>query len=131
MCSILEYSVNKAELLQSPYDTCVVVITPDTYSNNIIVAVTGFVAYLVAGSLINALGNKFIQDFGFIIASICGIALYWSSYALTTLIITALFVCVGSISLTSAIGTSVNLFPTSLRTMIVSLSMTFGRQWVQ
>ncbi|TMW51424.1 hypothetical protein DOY81_003491 [Sarcophaga bullata] len=127
MCSILEYSVNKTKLVQSSDDTCVVVITPATYSNNIIVAVTGFVAYLVAGSLINALGNKFIQVFGLVIAGTCGIALYWSSSALTTLIITALYVCMGSISSTSAIGTSVNLFPTSLRTMIVSLSMMFGR----
>ncbi|XP_065364157.1 uncharacterized protein LOC135957355 [Calliphora vicina] len=130
MCSILEYSVNKTEMVQmvqNSEENCVVVITPATYTNNIIVAVTGLLAYLVAGSLINALGNKRIQVFGLVIAGTCGIALYWSSSALTTLIISALYVCMGSISSTSAIGTSVNLFPTSLRTMIVSLSMMFGR----
>ncbi|KAM7346573.1 uncharacterized protein ACRADG_006449 [Cochliomyia hominivorax] len=127
MCSILEYSINKTEMVQSPEKDCVVVITPATYTNNIIVAMTGLVAYLVAGSLINALGNKRIQVFGLIIAGTSGIALYWSSSSLTTLIISSLYVCMGSISSTSAIGTSVNLFPTSLRTMIVSLSMMFGR----
>ncbi|KAI8125492.1 hypothetical protein FF38_02310 [Lucilia cuprina] len=130
MCSILEYSVNKTQMVQTvqnPVESCVVVITPATYTNNIIVAVTGFVAYLVAGSLINALGNKRIQVFGLLIAGTSGIALFWSSSALTTLIISSLYVCMGSISSTSAIGTSVNLFPTSLRTMIVSLSMMFGR----
>ncbi|XP_073831034.1 uncharacterized protein [Musca autumnalis] len=127
MCTILEYSVNKTELVKNPVDECVVIITPSSYTNNIIVACVGFVTYLVAGTLINALGNKRIQVIGLTAAGTCGIALYWSSSSLSTLIITAMYSALGSMSATSSIGTSVNLFPTSLRTMIVSLTMMIGR----
>ncbi|XP_005183904.2 putative metabolite transport protein YwtG [Musca domestica] len=127
MCTILEYSVNKTELVKNPSDECIVIITPSSYTNNIIVACIGFVTYLVAGSLINALGNKRIQVIGLMAAGSCGIALYWSSSSLTTLIITSMYSALGSMSATSSIGTSVNLFPTSLRTMIVSLTMMIGR----
>ncbi|XP_061395350.1 synaptic vesicle glycoprotein 2B-like [Musca vetustissima] len=127
MCTILEYSVNKTELVKNPVDECTVIITPASYTNNIIVACIGFATYLVAGSLINALGNKRIQVIGLLAAGTCGFALYWSSSSLTTLIITSIYSALGSMSATSSIGTSVNLFPTSLRTMIVSLTMMIGR----
>uniref|UniRef100_A0A1I8PCF2 Major facilitator superfamily (MFS) profile domain-containing protein n=1 Tax=Stomoxys calcitrans TaxID=35570 RepID=A0A1I8PCF2_STOCA len=127
MCTILEYSVNKTQLLKNPTDECTVIITPSTYSNNIIVACAGFVTYLVAGSLINAVGNKRIQVIGLSIAGTSGLALYWSSSAIATLILTSLYASLGSMSATSSIGTSVNLFPTSLRTLIVSLAMMIGR----
>ncbi|XP_075157922.1 uncharacterized protein LOC142231188 [Haematobia irritans] len=127
MCNILEYSVNKTELVKNPTDQCSVIITPSTYSNNIIVACAGFITYLVAGTLVNAVGNKRIQVIGLTVAGTSGIALYWSSSTIATLIITSIYVSLGSMSATSSIGTSVNLFPTSLRTMIVSLTMMIGR----
>ncbi|XP_005183911.2 uncharacterized protein LOC101898083 [Musca domestica] len=128
MCTVLEYSVNRTELLKNtPRDECVVVITPSSYTNNIIVACVGIVTYLLAGTLINALGNKRIQVIGLIIAGTSGIALYWSTSSLTTIILTSLYSALASMASTSCIGSSVILFPTSLRTMIVSLTMMIGR----
>ncbi|XP_075156315.1 uncharacterized protein LOC142229627 [Haematobia irritans] len=127
MCAIVEYSVNKTEIVKDSTSDCKVIITPSSYTNNLVVAGTMFIAYLVAGTLINAIGNKSIQVIGLTVAGTCGFALYWSSSSLSTSIISALYVALGGMANTSSIGSSVNLFPTSLRTMIVSMSMMIGR----
>ncbi|XP_058976971.1 synaptic vesicle glycoprotein 2B isoform X1 [Musca domestica] len=127
MCSILEYSVNKTGLVKETDSSCSVIISSSSYTNNIIVAGACFAVFLVAGTLINKLGHKRIQIGALIIAGICGFALYWSSTTASTLVITALYACMGSLSATSAVGTSALLFPTSLRTMVVCVALMFGR----
>ncbi|KAH8273498.1 hypothetical protein KR018_008219, partial [Drosophila ironensis] len=133
ICNILEYSVNKTQLqlaaaeLDSPDVVCRVNITPSTYTNNLIVAAAGLVAYMVAGFLVNLVGVKKIMTIGLFCAGCLSIGMYWSNSATVTVAIASLFVTMGSISATSVISASVNLFPTSLRTMIVSLEMMFGR----
>ncbi|XP_073831035.1 uncharacterized protein [Musca autumnalis] len=127
MCTILEYSVNKTEIVKNVADECVVVITPATYTNNIVVACVGLVTYLIAGLVVNAIGNKQMQIIGLSLAGICGICLYWSSSSLATLIISSLYVALCSMANTSAVGASTNLFPTSLRTIVVSMAMMLGR----
>ncbi|XP_061392160.1 putative metabolite transport protein YyaJ [Musca vetustissima] len=127
MCTILEYSVNKTEIVKHVVEECRVVITPATYTNNIIVASVGLVTYLIAGSLVNAIGNKQMQIIGLSCAGVCGIGLYWSSSSVATLIISSLYVALCSMANTSAVGASANLFPTSLRTIIVSMAMMLGR----
>ncbi|XP_017114469.1 synaptic vesicle glycoprotein 2B [Drosophila elegans] len=133
ICSILEYSVNRtqnqleAATRNDPDVECHVNITASTYTNNLIVAGAGFVAYMLAGFLVNLVGVKRIMTMGLFIAGCCSIMMYWSNSAISTVAIASLFVTMGSISATSVISASVNLFPTSLRTMIVSLEMMFGR----
>ncbi|KAH8250439.1 hypothetical protein KR038_006545 [Drosophila bunnanda] len=133
ICSILEYSVNRtqaqleAATRNDSLAECHVNITASTYTNNLIVAAAGFVAYMLAGFLVNLVGVKRIMTIGLFAAGCCSIGMYWSSSAISTVAIASLFVTMGSISATSVISASVNLFPTSLRTMIVSLEMMFGR----
>ncbi|XP_075157921.1 uncharacterized protein LOC142231187 [Haematobia irritans] len=127
MCTILEYSVNKTDSLINLENECNVVITPSTYSNNIVVAGIMFVGFLVAGTLINILGDKNMQIITATICGTCGLALYWSSSTLTTLIITSLYMSMASIATSSSVTTSVTVFPTTSRTIIVSSSMTCGR----
>ncbi|XP_037727027.1 synaptic vesicle glycoprotein 2C [Drosophila subpulchrella] len=133
ICNILEFSVNRTEsqleaaLRRDPNAECVVNITASSYSNNLIVAAAGLVAYMLAGFLVNLVGVKRIMTLGLFAAGCCSIGMYWSSSAVSTVAIASLFVTMGSISATSVISASVNLFPTSLRTMIVSLEMMFGR----
>lgn len=68
ICNILEYSVNRtqqqlaAAALNSPDVVCKVNITPSTYTNNLIVAAAGLVAYMVAGFLVNLVGVKRIMS---------------------------------------------------------------------
>lgn len=59
--------------------------------------------------------NSIISVIGLIIAGTAGFSLYWSKTTASTLVITALYSCMGSLSATSAVGTSAVLFPTSLR----------------
>ncbi|XP_017067450.1 synaptic vesicle glycoprotein 2C [Drosophila eugracilis] len=133
ICKILEYSVNRtqsqleAATQNDPKTECSVNITASTYTNNLIVAAAGLVAYMLAGFLVNLVGIKRIMTLGLFMAGCCSIGMYWSSSAVWTVAIASLFVTMGSISATSVISASVNLFPTSLRTMIVSLEMMFGR----
>ncbi|XP_073828008.1 uncharacterized protein [Musca autumnalis] len=126
LCTILEYSVNKTEVITNPEETCIVIVTASTYLNNIIVSCVIFVAFLAAGTLINKVGEKRMQVIALIICGTCGLALYWSSSTLTTLIITSTYISMSTIALTASIGTCVNLFPTSSRTIIVSSSMSCG-----
>ncbi|EDX00847.1 synaptic vesicle glycoprotein 2B [Drosophila yakuba] len=133
ICNILEYSVNRTQsqleavTRNDPMVECHVNITPSTYTNNLIVAAAGLVAYMLAGFLVNLVGVKRIMTSGLFIAACCSIGMYWSSSSVSTVALASLFVTMGSISATSVISASVNLFPTSLRTMIVSLEMMFGR----
>ncbi|KAH8366605.1 hypothetical protein KR084_006463 [Drosophila pseudotakahashii] len=133
ICNILEFSVNRTQsqleaATRKDLDAeCVVNITASTYTNNLIVAAAGFVAYMLAGFLVNLVGVKRIMTMGLFVAACCSIGMYWSNSAISTVALASLFVTMGSISATSVISASVNLFPTSLRTMIVSLEMMFGR----
>ncbi|XP_059223998.1 uncharacterized protein LOC106093137 [Stomoxys calcitrans] len=127
MCTILEYSVNKTDSLINFNEECIVVITPATYSNNIVVAAIIIIGFLVAGTLINILGDKTMQVLAAAICGTCGLALYWSSSTLTTLIITSLYMSMASIATSSSVTTSVTVYPTTSRTIIVSSAMTCGR----
>jgi len=68
ICNILEFSVNRtqsqleAALRRDPNAECVVNITASTYTNNLIVAAAGLVAYMLAGFLVNLVGVKRIMS---------------------------------------------------------------------
>ncbi|XP_036344025.1 synaptic vesicle glycoprotein 2B-like [Rhagoletis pomonella] len=129
MCTILEYSVNKThtQIIDSALGQCQVVITAASYTNNITVAVAGFIGYLLAGFIVNRIGSKILLTIGTVSAGLCEIGLYFSVSSLSTAILASISVTLGSISAMSILSSSVDLFPTSLRTMIVSLAMMFGR----
>ncbi|KAH8386508.1 hypothetical protein KR093_000904, partial [Drosophila rubida] len=133
ICSIIEYSVNRtqsqlaASVLDDPEHECTVNVSPASYTNNLIVAAAGLVAYMLAGFLVNLVGFKRIMAMGLFLAGSCAIGMYWSSSAATTVALASIFVTMGSISATSVISASLSMFPTALRTMIVSLSMMVGR----
>ncbi|XP_011199788.3 synaptic vesicle glycoprotein 2B [Bactrocera dorsalis] len=132
MCTILEYSVNKTQLLKSDFADletakCEVVITAASFTNNITVAVASFVGYFLAGFIVNRIGSRIMLTIGATAAGLCGVGLYFSVSSLSTSIIAAISVTMGSISAMSILSSSVDLFPTSLRTMVVSLTMMIGR----
>nr|XP_014100740.1 synaptic vesicle glycoprotein 2B [Bactrocera oleae] len=132
MCNILEYSVNKTQLLKSDWanletSKCEVVITAASYTNNITVAVASFIGYFLAGFIVNRIGSKIMLTIGATVAGLCAIGLYFSVSSLSTSIVAAISVTMGSISAMSILSSSIDLFPTSLRTMVVSLAMMIGR----
>uniref|UniRef100_A0A1A9ZAD7 Major facilitator superfamily (MFS) profile domain-containing protein n=1 Tax=Glossina pallidipes TaxID=7398 RepID=A0A1A9ZAD7_GLOPL len=102
-------------------------ITPDSYTNNIIVAGSSFCGYFIATFTINRVGSNNVLRVTLAIGFVSGITLYWSYSSVMTLVIACVFITALCVSSTTLIGVSVNLFPTSMRTMVVIMSMTFGR----
>ncbi|XP_059219149.1 synaptic vesicle glycoprotein 2C [Stomoxys calcitrans] len=130
LCAILDYSVNKTATIVANYDgecTANKNISVDMYMNNIIVSIAGIVGYCFAGFIIRAVGSKLLLTSGLFISGCLGFGLYWSSSGLNTLIISSMFITLCGVSTSSLLGMVVGLFPTTLRTMTVSLVMMFGR----
>uniref|UniRef100_A0A1A9WGY3 Major facilitator superfamily (MFS) profile domain-containing protein n=1 Tax=Glossina brevipalpis TaxID=37001 RepID=A0A1A9WGY3_9MUSC len=127
MCAILSYSLEKTKLFQRQKPTCDVHLTPDSYTNNIIVAGSSFCGYFIATFTINKVGSNNVLRVTLAIGFVSGITLYWSYSSVMTLVIACVFITAVGVSSTTLIGVSVNLFPTNMRTMVVIMCMTFGR----
>ncbi|KAK9879264.1 hypothetical protein WA026_004113 [Henosepilachna vigintioctopunctata] len=97
------------------------------YINSMIIAAVTVFGYIVAGSLINILGKKRLL---FILGTMGGLSayiLYFASSTAMTLILASCYVTVGSIGVNVMLSVVVDLFPTTLRTMTVSMAMMCGR----
>lgn len=143
LCDMLAYKVNKSAVLQelerpyvavapsSPLDTEELVCQPttqgDIYLNPLIIGCVGVAAYLVTTVLINAIGNRNLLVYGLFTSGCCGLLLYWSKSSTVVLVLSATYITIASISSTGLVGSVVAMFPTSMRTMVVSLTMMFGR----
>uniref|UniRef100_A0A1Q3FPY0 Putative synaptic vesicle protein sv2 n=1 Tax=Culex tarsalis TaxID=7177 RepID=A0A1Q3FPY0_CULTA len=143
LCDMLAYKVNKSAVLQesdrlyvavapaSPLDTEELVCQPttqgDIYLNPLIIGCVGVGAYLVTTVLINAIGNRNLLVYGLLTSGCCGLLLYWSKSSAIVLVLSATYITIASISSTGLVGSVVAMFPTSMRTMVVSLTMMFGR----
>lgn len=137
LCDMLAYKVNKSAVLHvavapsSPLDTEELVCQPttqgDIYLNPLIIGCVGVGAYLVTTVLINAIGNRNLLVYGLLTSGSCGLLLYWSKSSTIVLVLSATYITIASISSTGLVGSVVAMFPTSMRTMVVSLTMMFGR----
>lgn len=143
LCDMLAYKVNKSAVLQelnrpyvavapaSPLDTEELICQPttqgDIYLNPLIIGCVGVGAYLVTTVLINAIGNRNLLVYGLLTSGCCGLLLYWSKSSAIVLVLSATYITIASISSTGLVGSVVAMFPTSMRTMVVSLTMMFGR----
>ncbi|XP_004529191.1 putative transporter SVOPL isoform X2 [Ceratitis capitata] len=129
LCTILEYSVNKTSVATNILEKCDQrpQVSMELYTNNIIVSATGLVAYSFAGIVVRVLGAKRLLTYGLLISGVLGISLYWSVNGLTTLIISSAFLAIASVSTSSLLGVVINVFPTSLRSLVVAIAMMFGR----
>ncbi|XP_063701896.1 synaptic vesicle glycoprotein 2B [Culicoides brevitarsis] len=137
LCTMMEAKVNKSLLMSASNSDLVVdgfeesicrdVTNAEVYEKAMILGAVTMVGYLITGSIINAVGNKIILIIGLIFSGSCGICLYFAKDSLSTLILSSLFVTTSSICSTALVSSTVSIFPTSLRTMIVSILMMFGR----
>lgn len=144
LCDMLAYKVNKSAVLQQEVDRQFVAMAPSTvldseelvcqpttqgdiYLNPLIIGCVGVGAYLVTTVLINAIGNRNLLVYGLATSGCCGLLLYWSKSSTVVLVLSATYITIASISSTGLVGSVVAMFPTSMRTMVVSLTMMFGR----
>ncbi|CAH1169121.1 unnamed protein product, partial [Phyllotreta striolata] len=99
----------------------------EVYTNSMIVATTSIIGYITAGTLINSLGKKTILCILGLISGSMSMTLYFSKTITSTILLSSMFVTFGSIGINVILAVVVDLIPTSLRTMAVSLTMMFGR----
>lgn len=106
---------------------CEATIEGNMYLHSLIIGSVGVAAYLVTTVLINSIGNRNILVYGLLTSGTTGLLLYWSRSSLTILALSSIYITTASIGSTALVGSVVAMFPTSMRTMVVSLTMMFGR----
>ncbi|XP_026670925.1 synaptic vesicle glycoprotein 2B isoform X2 [Ceratina calcarata] len=97
------------------------------FINSIVIAITGVVGYTLAGSLITVIGKRKLIATCFVVAAACCASLYWAETTNSILALCSVFVAMASIGGACVVNVIVDNFPTCLRTMAVSLTMTIGR----
>ncbi|RZC36126.1 synaptic vesicle glycoprotein 2C [Asbolus verrucosus] len=126
LCTMIE--IFRPSKLKNVTEECVVNLdNASVYINSIIVAVVTIVGYILAGILINALGKKRLLNILGVVAGLCAMSLYFAQNTATVIVLSSLFVSLGSISINVVLAVVVDLFPTTLRTMTISLTMMIGR----
>ncbi|XP_044761384.1 synaptic vesicle glycoprotein 2B-like [Coccinella septempunctata] len=99
----------------------------EVYMNSMIVSLVTMIGYLIAGSLVNLLGqNKLLGIISFI-SGCSALGIYFSPNETAATIFIAACSSSASIGVNACIVVIVNLFPTTLRTITLSLTMIFGR----
>ncbi|XP_049812694.1 synaptic vesicle glycoprotein 2C-like [Schistocerca nitens] len=97
------------------------------YINSIIVGAVSALGYSCAGQFVNWLGYRTLMMICFFSSGAFGIGVQWSTNADLTLAMLSLYLALVGICSTCMMGVVVTIFPTSLRTTAVSLTMMFGR----
>lgn len=107
---------------------CVPIQSGDTvYVYLIIVGTITAFFNLTASSVISRLGKKKILIAGYVLSCCCVVPMYWSNSMEGLLVLASLFVGSGSMCFNALISVVVDIFPTSLRTMAVSVTVMTGR----
>ncbi|CAG9823281.1 unnamed protein product [Phaedon cochleariae] len=126
LCEMLEIFQPNNETLN--FTNCQV--SPDNiqvYTNSMIVAATSIVGYIMAGTLINSIGKKTLLSILGLVSGSVAMTMYFSRNIVSTIALSAMFVTFGSIGINVILAVVVDIIPTSLRAMTVSLTMMFGR----
>ncbi|KAG5327294.1 SV2B protein, partial [Pseudoatta argentina] len=129
-CEILDIStsINANKTVALERSTCETIVVSNTmYMDSVIVSATSCIFILCASVIVNFLQHKYLLFVGYGCSILCLVALIWSTSTLSTLILTCLYVGIMSKSFYVLVGATVLLFPTSLRTMSVSIEMIIGR----
>ncbi|KAJ9595019.1 hypothetical protein L9F63_013685, partial [Diploptera punctata] len=131
LCDMLSMRTGKQvvnETALSLDQVCVPVQVGDTmYLYSIIVGAITALFNLSASSVINCLGKKKILIIGYLGGCCCVVAMYWCNSMEILLVLSSLYIGSGSMSANALLSVVVDLFPTTLRTTAVSMTMMIGR----
>ncbi|CAH0554052.1 unnamed protein product [Brassicogethes aeneus] len=100
------------------------------YINSMIVSLVTIGGYLLAAVVINKVGRKKILHVAFLISGSCAIAMYFSSKNVVILVLSCIFASIGSICSNVMQTITIDLFPTTLRSMTLSILMMAGRSGI-
>ncbi|XP_043259297.1 synaptic vesicle glycoprotein 2A-like [Colletes gigas] len=129
-CEIMDLSIHKQNNFTADAEgsICVnTVVNESVYMNTVIIAAFTNLCLLVTNLTLNIVNHKTLLSMCYGVAISCIVYLNWSTNMLSTLILTCLFIGLMHVAMNMVIGVAVILFPTSLRTIAVSLVMTTGR----
>ncbi|XP_063226463.1 synaptic vesicle glycoprotein 2C-like isoform X2 [Bacillus rossius redtenbacheri] len=132
LCEMVDFSeqlaLNHSMIPYAVEEPCSVnVVKSQMYLNSVIVGLVTGAVYLCAGALINTMGRKRLLIVGFVSSTICAAYIYWSRNTNITIAVISVFLAASSVTGKAVVSVVVDLFPTSLRAMAVSLTMMFGR----
>ncbi|XP_047000477.1 synaptic vesicle glycoprotein 2B-like [Schistocerca americana] len=109
-------------------ESCGVAMIKNTvYINNIIVACSQTVFFLLASYIVKYMGKKMTMVTGYIGAAVCSISVYWTYSPSAALACLALFVSFTGVSHITSLAVLVDMFPTNLRTMAMGLNSLSGQ----
>uniref|UniRef100_A0AAR5QKP3 Major facilitator superfamily (MFS) profile domain-containing protein n=1 Tax=Dendroctonus ponderosae TaxID=77166 RepID=A0AAR5QKP3_DENPD len=97
------------------------------YINSIIVGCTSICGNVSAASLIRFIGKKKILTVALITSGISSFSLYFANTPEMATALSSIFIAGGSVSNNVMVSVAVDMFPTTLRTMSISLGMMIGR----
>ncbi|KAJ8919147.1 hypothetical protein NQ315_012133 [Exocentrus adspersus] len=97
------------------------------YINSIIIAVVIMCGYGVTGFIINVLGKKRVMIIFSFLGGIASSSLYFSQNLFTTVALSSVFITLTSVCSYVLLAAIVDLFPTTLRTLTVALTMMMAR----
>ncbi|KAF2881074.1 hypothetical protein ILUMI_25095 [Ignelater luminosus] len=124
ICKMLEM-VNP---VKTANQTCSVNYNNDpVYTNNIIVALVTMSVYLTAAAIIRKVGKKIVLFLTAFISGICGLCLYFAMNEAVVIALSSVYTGSSGVTANVIVSIVVDIFPTTLRTMTVALTMMFGR----
>ncbi|KAJ8676075.1 hypothetical protein QAD02_011861 [Eretmocerus hayati] len=103
------------------------IVNATVYINSIVISVASVIGYMIARSLVNIISKRVLMVICFFGAGSCCGFLYWAKNSNGILIISSIFVALSSIGGTIVNNVVVDIFPTALRTMALSVTMVIGR----
>nr|XP_022910461.1 synaptic vesicle glycoprotein 2B-like [Onthophagus taurus] len=125
LCTMLGSITSNVDVSQSE---CLEFDSRDSvYFNVVIINIVNMIFYTLAGIFINKLGKKTILIFLGILGTISGVSIYFAQSVATTTTLTSLSNASLGVCSNILITIVIDLFPTTLRTIAVSMVMMAGR----
>ncbi|XP_047000374.1 synaptic vesicle glycoprotein 2C-like [Schistocerca americana] len=128
ICDMITFTPPEDELHGVEEGTCgVAMINSTVYVNNMTIAAISGLFYIFAGFLVNLVGKKAIMLTGYAVAASCSLAIYWSYTSGAALAFISIYVSLVGVCHITSLAFVVDIFPTSLRNMAMSLNIMFGQ----
>ncbi|XP_058797414.1 synaptic vesicle glycoprotein 2B-like [Phymastichus coffea] len=126
--SHIQDNVSNIALNVTESPTCIrKIVENSVYTNTMIISSASLFFTFLAGTLVSVKRNKYLLLICYFVATCSTISLIWSKNAILTLFFMSLFVGCLSATVQLCSSVTVTLFPTTMRTMAVSLTMMTGR----
>ncbi|CAH1113625.1 unnamed protein product [Psylliodes chrysocephalus] len=126
MCVMLE-EMNKPKVVSSGQTCSVNLDNISVYINTFIVAFARIAAFMVAGTLVNWMGNKKLIIFLCLLSSSLMFSIYFANNSTIVTILSAAGSAIGSVPENVLVTITMELFPTTLRAIALSIHLMSSR----